>query len=537
MALSLALASCQGGGRATWPEGAALRLGPAAPAAQPEGQARIQLRLGSPRGLQGLVRAWQASDVHSYQVKLSWFDPQNVVYRDFSPPKEAWVPAADGQASFGGLAEGARYLLVAIAWGEPGGSAPSQVLNRQALAHRVIDLALSPDLSPLAVPLDPVAFGVTLRLPSKARRPEEIPSWVQRLEVALYDEAATPARLLYRQGYGVNDPMRLTELRGGRPYGVAVTAIGAAGASTSWLHGWQVPKAEGPAPVLDAELPPWSPPPGTLMVALRPPGGGGQLSFGPSFGWVALPYTHGVAPLDPQTRRLGLSVALPPGVGSLAVGPQGQGPLVGLTDRQAWTKLEGLPLAAGSPVPLGATPGELLATPEGGFWVALPAEGRVQRWGPQGELQASWSTPPEPGPLAYHAPSQVLWAVHPTGVGPVGGRLSPVGPRPGRAAWGPDGALWVPCAGDGSLWRLRPDGSASGPPVAVGGSPVAIAWRDDGRWGWVAATQPNRLLRVAPDGQVLATVGTSTVAPVGLVLDPQGGPWLWGSGNLVGYSP
>lgn len=538
LGLALALGACAGPGPVgLWALGP---VGGPGASVGPSGAASLVLRLGGERQLQALARAWKPADVHSYRVQLSWYDPSTAGYRAFTPPRSSQVAAADGVASFGALDPKGRYLAIVEVWGAPGGQAATQQLNRQRPAHVIFDLALGQRERTVELPLDDVAFGATLRLPSRARRAEEVPPWVQRIEVSLRDEDASGA-LLLRRSYLPEEPMRLTDLRGDRRYGVELVAVGEAGQSTVRLSGWRTPKLEGENPVLDAEFAPWVPPSGAQVANLRPPGGGGNLAMGPSFGWVALPFTMGVAAFDPASRRFGLPVTLPSGVGQVAVGPQGQGPWVGLTTRQAIVKLNAQG-AVGPEKALGAAPGELWPTADGGLWVALPSLKRAVKLEASGDLGASFPTGATPGAIATPPQGSGLWVAYPEAgklgpVGPQGALAGPftVGPRPGRFAWGPDGSWWVPC-GDGSLHRLRPDGQASGAPLALGGEALAIAWRSDGQAAWAITANPNRLLRLAPDGRTLSRLSLPMV-PAGLSLGPDHGPWVTGQGQLVGHSP
>lgn len=533
LACALALAGCSFSAPVGQPGPWAL-----GPVSEQQG-GEITLRLQGARALQASVRAWKPSDVHSYLVQLSWYDAATKNFRPFDPVRRKQVAVADGVASFGRLDRQGRYLATVLALGEVGGGAATTVLNSQKPAQAIFNLA-SPEqgVQSLQVPLDDVAFGATMRLPSRARRAEEVPAWVQRIEVTLRDDDATGS-LRLKTSYLPDEPMRLTDLRGDRRYSVELEAVGAEGRSKVRLSGWMVPKAEGEAPVLDPVFPAWQAPTGTLLANLRPPGGGGMAAFGPSFGWVALPFTQGVVPFDPSVGRFGLSVALPTGVGQVAVGPNGEGPWVGLTTKQAVVKLNAN-ASLGPEIAMGAAPGALAPTADGGLWVALPSRKQVVKLEASGESSTILATGAGPGHVAVQ-PGGPIWVAYPE-AGQLGPLSTPpqgpfaVGPQPGRFAWGPDGSWWVPCGGDGSLRRLRPDGLASGAAIPLGGQPLAIAWRKDGHSAWAITANPNRLLHLALDGRTLSS-HSLPVQPESLSLSADHAPWVSGQGQLVGFAP
>lgn len=144
-----------------------------------------------------------------------------------------------------------------------------------------------------------------------------------------------------------------------------------------------------------------------------------------------------------------------------------------------------------------------------------------------------------------------LWYVDPLthiiGVTSFGGDfdetpLSP-GSRPTDVAAGPDGNMWVPAAGSGTLLRVRPTPAGTDPLVEMivptvggGGEPYALAAGADGRM-WYVKRSGNRVGRVNLDGTnpVELTIPTASSRPEDIALGPDGAMWfVERDGNKVG---
>lgn len=144
-----------------------------------------------------------------------------------------------------------------------------------------------------------------------------------------------------------------------------------------------------------------------------------------------------------------------------------------------------------------------------------------------------------------------LWYVDPTtnviGVTSFGSDFdeTPLAPgsRPTDVATGPDGDMWVPAAGSGTLLRVRPRPAGTDPLVEMivptaggGGEPYALAAGADGRM-WYVKRSGNRVGRVNLDGTspVEYTIPTAGSRPEDIALGPDGAMWfVERDGNKVG---
>ncbi|MEW9898142.1 SMP-30/gluconolactonase/LRE family protein [Chitinivorax sp. PXF-14] len=115
---------------------------------------------------------------------------------------------------------------------------------------------------------------------------------------------------------------------------------------------------------------------------------------------------------------------------------------------------------------------------------------------PVNVVPQAWTPPPAPALAGPYAPNHALSGAHRIAVGGHG--------VPEDIAFGPDGLLYAGAA-DGSIVRMKPDGSALQVLANTGGRPLGLRFDAAGRL--IVADADKGLLAVTPDGKV-ATLST-----------------------------
>lgn len=116
---------------------------------------------------QALVHRWVDNDIYQYEVILKVFDGANFV--DLTPALMVVVPrkgpSPKNKVAFTNLKHGKRYQVSVVAKGNPGGTAPAQILNATPSSAQ-FDFTASQDVedtlsTTVQVALDPVTFNGT----------------------------------------------------------------------------------------------------------------------------------------------------------------------------------------------------------------------------------------------------------------------------------------------------------------------------------------------------------------------------------------
>ena len=200
------------GGRVAAP-GAATRTGSLTLAVAPAAYA-----------IQAIARRWLASDIYQYEVTLQYWTGTS--FADFEPAMTVVMPqkveAPRQQARFSNLKQGTRYRAVLVVRGNPGGTAPTTVLNADATVAAIIDLTASQDVEEaqavtLQGQLDAVPFAGAATVEVAG-----VPAGTTDLEAVLLDAVSGTA--LSTLSYPVTQQARFSGLRAGTTYQLALTA-------------------------------------------------------------------------------------------------------------------------------------------------------------------------------------------------------------------------------------------------------------------------------------------------------------------------
>lgn len=527
----------------------ALALQACAPIAASDPTYTLDLQLQTARGLQAVARGWHGADVYEFDVATRVQDPATGLYVVPAPSLDRVLlqkPTPSTHLLLPGLSATRRYQLTVTARGNAGGTAPDQVLNASAPAVVVLDPPASGGQLPaqIAVPLDPVPFGLSLQLPSNATTPGSVPAWATRVDVALADAAAS-ATPLVTATYTPDRTMTLNNVRGDHHYTVSLTVHSATGHTTTTIPDYFVARADDVETTLAPTFPAFVPPTGTLLATYTLAGG----TFGLAIDaqdhlWVT--NQHGgtvseidasgaavVSPIAVSSQPRGIAVDRATGdvwainfaffgtaykiVGGQVTGSFGTGLLsAGAavdTQHRVWianagdntlTCLDanGTPIA-GSPFAVGSGPAALAIDPvSGDVWVSNAQGASISKVTAAGVVQ---------GPFA-------------------------AGSNPGGIGIAPDGTVWVACNGDGTIRRYHPDGSVAAPNLALGNGPSALAIDPQTGAVWVGLLNGNQMAKLASDGHVLGTYPSGTF-PSNVAIDSQHHVWVVGGGNVTELAP
>lgn len=181
------------------------------------------LAIAPPRyAIQSTARRWLATDVYEYDVSLQVWNGTS--YADLDPPVTVALPRAGAaRAVFTQLRRGRRYRARVVIRGNPGGTAPTTILNAHSTRPApVFDFTPSQDVADAVSAtfqdeLDPVDFSGTATV-TPAALPATATDWAATLT-----DAASGAVLASASGVPAQQAV-FSNLKAGPSYQVTLEA-------------------------------------------------------------------------------------------------------------------------------------------------------------------------------------------------------------------------------------------------------------------------------------------------------------------------
>lgn len=489
------------------------RLGPSVSTPEESVSGRVVVAFATPRSLLQSVRSWKPQDVARYDIRLAAVPPpsepdapasgtvdEDVEASDGGSSEEGVVASAPqppaarhlaltspGEAVFDDVPAGWHYVVTVEAWGNPGGGAPTQLLNGQRLASATVNLMEPGGIRNLTlnVPLDPVVFGATVRLPSTVDLPDLVPSWTTGFEAVLREDGVPEP--LATASWQPNQRAQFTNVPGDRDLTLDVSYMSPAGSRTVTIPTLSILRTDGDT-LFTPDLTPPPPPTGTQLGYRAFPGGAFMGSFDPDGRfWLTHQKDHQVSVVND---------AIEPLLPAISVGDEPRGLAVDASSGEVWVANY-----TGDSVTHLRSDGSLRGTYNMGF-LGMPSGITVDNQGRAWVASVFWGT---------------VRCFYPDGTQLAGSPFN-VGSQPTMVVSDPEtGEIWVSNKGSDTIVKLNPDGSSAGM-YFPGVTPGAIALTSEHTL-WIVDTAGNQVLHMANDGVLLGDPVAVGAGPAGIAVD------------------